>query len=366
MRHNAQELSDALDLEFWCEREGIEFKPTRGSSGPQLNLRECPVCGDRRYRVYMNAETGAGNCFVCNETFSKLKFIKAYLGLEWREVFKHVQEVLLEQGWRPKRTITAAVEMKEEIVLPLSVPLPTEDGQNLVYLERRGIDGELARYFHLRFCREGWWRYRNDVGSTVAQPFDNRVIIPVFDLDGTLVTFQGRDITGTSDRKYLFPATLPGTGRFLYNGQNAVKARRVVMGEGAFDVIALKKALDEDVNLRDVVPVGSFGKHLSYGTSDGNDQLGRFLQLRRDGLEEVTIMWDGEEKALLSALDAASLIHRIGVKVRIALLPPGKDPNEVDGSVVRQVFYEAKTFSMPLSMRWRLSNPYAKRAKSRR
>jgi len=366
MSASAKELSEELDLESWFERESLAYKTSRGVNGWQINAKDCPQCGGSKWRVYLNAETGAGNCFQCGETFSKLGFIHAYLHGDkrenskaaWRETFKHVREALSDQGWRPKRTTTAAVEFGE-VKLPLSFPLPTPEGQNLIYLEKRGVDAALAKYFHLRFCAEGWWRFTKDDGSPGGQKFDGRVIIPVFDLDGSLRTFQGRDVTGESEQKYLFPKGLPGTGRYLLNGQNAVRAKRVAMGEGAFDVIAIKKALDEEVALRDVVPVGSFGKHLSYGSLDGDDQLGRFLQLKADGLEEVTIMWDGEPKALIAALDAAKLLRGIGLKVRIAVLPYDKDPNEVPPDVVRRAFWEAKAYTPTLDVTWRIQNPYA-------
>jgi len=236
----------------------------------------------------------------------------------------------------------------------------------MIYLENRQVDGALANFFHLRFCTEGWWNFTNREGKKSGQKFDMRIIIPVFDLDGKLVTFQGRDITGKSDKRYLFPAGLPGTGRFLLNGQNAVKAKRVCVGEGAFDIMAIKRALDEEVTLRDVVPIGTFGKHLSYGSMDGNDQLGRFLQLKHDGLQEVTLMWDGTTDAITAALDAARHLKRLGLQIKIAKLPFEKDPNEVLPEVVRDAFWKAELYTSELDVRWRLRNPYvlAKKIKS--
>lgn len=358
MATEVQELEDALDFEFWLEREGVSFKLTRGKSGMQANLRECPACGDRRYRAYVNAETGIGNCFVCNGKFrGKLDFIKQQTGLAFREALAHVKETLKDQGWRPKR-VAVAVE-QEKAKLPASFPLPTPDGQNLTYLEERRIGVDLTAYLDLRFSEFGVWRFTQEDGSKATQDFSNRVIIPVYDLDGTFVTFQGRDVSGTHPRKYLFPKGLPGTGRYLLNGQNAIRTKRVVMGEGVFDVAGLKAAMDGENDLRDVVPVGSFGKHLSYGAPDGDDQLGRFLQLRRDGLEEVTIMWDGEEKALIAALDAGKMLTRVGFRVRIALLPAGCDPNEVLPEVTREAFRKAQPYTKALDVKWRLRNPYA-------
>lgn len=360
-RLTAQEINEQLDLEFYFERESLSYKLGRGSSGWQINAKHCPDCGDSRWRTYLNAETGQGNCFVCNQTFNKLKFIHLHMGHgdnEWGRTFEAAIEVLKEQGWRPKRLTSAAVD-PGEIKLPYSHELPTENGENLLYLRQRGVTDDLTRYFHLRWCEFGWWSFVDDDGNQQQQRFNDRVIIPVYDLDGTLKTFQGRDLTGTSDRKYLFPKGLPGTGRYLLNGQNVQLTHEVVMGEGAFDIIAIKAAFDEEVALRHVIPVGSFGKHLSYGSANGDDQQGRFMRLKAAGVKIVTIMWDGEPKALVAALDAAKLLSAMGLIAKIALLPPEKDPNEVLPEVVRKAHWEAHQWTPKLDIKWRLRNPYA-------
>ena len=363
-RDDGDDLIGEFDLEYWFERESRSFKIGRGSSGMQINAQECPSCQDRRWRTYLNAESGVGNCFVCNTKFNKAKFVHLALGgdpdskADWAATFKHIREAASERGWKPKRKTEVAIEFGDA-KLPASIELPTRDGQNLVYLENRGIGVEIAKYFHLRYCDAGYHYFPNEDGTRGAQRFDGRVIIPIFDLDGTFKTFQGRDVTGTNlDRKYLFPKGLPGTGRYLLNGQSAFRSRRIAMGEGFFDVAAMKIAFDEVSHLRDVATVGSFGKHLSFGAADGNDQLGRFRELRRAGAEEVTIMWDGEWKALIAALNAADILVKIGLKVRIALLPADRDPNEITAEEVRKAFMAAKPYTKSLSVLWRLRNPY--------
>ncbi len=361
MTDSLREISDALDFEFWIEREGVRFKRTPGRSGVQLNIAVCPNCGDRRSRVYINAESGLGNCFVCDKKFNKLTFIQATLGLPWRETIDNVRAALKEQGWRPHKRVEVAVAT-EKAVMPPSFELPTPAGQNLVYLETRGVTNEWARYFHLRYCEEGWWNFKRDDGSTGGQKFDGRVLIPVYDLDGEFKTFQGRAVTAEDGgRKYLFPSGLPGTGRFLLNGQNALNRAAVVMAEGFFDVAAIKIAFEEDATLRNVEPIGSFGKHLSAGLGDGDDQLARFITLRNSGLKQVTIMWDGEEKALLSAIEAGEKLQKIGLNVKIALLPKDKDPNEVAPEIVREAYWKATPLTAAQIVKWKLRNPYTGR-----
>lgn len=329
-------------MSSWLDSQGIDYRTTRGSSGVQLNIKECPVCGNSSWKVYMNSETGAGNCFAGDhppgENFSKWKFIRAALpDVSGRMLVEHIKAHVESSGWRPKRIVPEATKDSEEWALPPCVKLPYR-GQNLKYLADRGISDEICRYFDLRYCDEGHYRYRH-AGEWRFMPFSKRVIIPVFDLWGKMVTFQGRDITGTHEKKYLFPPGLAGTGVYLYNGHNVKDTRRILICEGAFDVMAAKSALDEDESLRDVVPIGTFGKHLSFGT--GETQQAKLIQLKERGVEEVTIMWDGEIVATDDAVRASRKIREIGLRVRIAMLPKDKDPNEVSRSVVRKTFYEA-------------------------
>jgi DNA primase len=307
-------------------------------------VKECPKCGNDHWKVYIGADTGLGNCFAgdCETKYNRWSFIAAYLGKSNAEVYEHIKAYAREQGWRAPRRAAVAVEL-EPLALPPSVALPIGN-RNLEYLERRGIQGDLARYFQLRICVRGRFG---------GQDYSNRVIIPIFDLEGQLVSFQGRDITGEAERKYLFPAGYASTGAHLFNGQNVHHTRRVVVGEGVFDVMALKVAMDGEPELRDVVPVGTFGKHLSFG--GGDDQAHKFQRLRSEGVEQVTMMWDAEPAALGAAIEAGMRLKGMGYTARIAVLPPGCDPNEVAADVVRRAFYRAEVVSPAIGARLRIA-----------
>lgn len=335
------ELLDAIDMEFWLDRHGIDYRLTTGSRGAQLNIHQCPVCGTAKWKVYLNSDTGLGNCFSgsCEAKFNKFSFIRAFLGTANDATVEHLRMIAIEQGWRPPKRSLIAVENPNKLVIPPSIELPHE-GKNIAYLRNRGIDKDIARYFRLRYCHEGAFYYDDPNGNRRAMSFASRIIIPIYDLDGNLVSFQGRDITGKAEKKYLFPPGFASTGAHLYNGHNVINTERVVMNEGVFDVMATKIALDEDPALRDVVPVGSFGKHLSHGMED--DQLTKFVRLMGRGVKEVVIMWDGEVRATQDAIRAGEVLKGIGLKVRVAMLPKDRDPNEVPTSVVREAYYKAK------------------------
>ena len=335
------EILKKLDIGAYMDREGIEYKPTSGSRGPQYNLEVCPCCGNDKWKVFLNQESGLGNCFHgdCEKKFNKFTFIRHHTGLAGKDLMEHIRSVGAEIGWRPARKSVIAVTTDvRNLKIPNSFDIPI-NGRNLAYLENRGITVDIAKYFHLRFCKKGLFVYEVE-GMKRFMPFDMRVIIPVFDLDGTLVSFQGRDITGEAEKKYLFPPGFASTGEHLYNGHNVHNTERIVVGEGVFDIMAQKIALDQDPDLRDVVPVGTFGKHLSEG------QLWKLLVLKERGVKEITFMWDGELKATDDAIASGIAAKGLGFKVRIAMLPKGKDPNEVSTEVVRAAFWGARELTM--------------------
>ena len=338
------EALEAIDTEYLLDMEGIRYKRTHGSSGAQVNMRECLFCGNDKWKVYANAETGLGKCFVCETGINKWKLLKGNNPtLSNRELVDRVKEMAREQGWRARRRNAVAVNTSSaELKLPASVALPYK-GRSLRYLENRNITGKIAEYFSLRICTKGSFDYVSEGGIRRSQDYSNRVIVPVFDLNGELVSFQGRDITGKAEKKYLFPPGFAATGAHLYNGQNAIGVEHLVIGEGAFDVAAIKIAMDEDMHTRAVVPVGSFGKHLSHGSEDS--QLAKLVYLKERGLRMVTFMWDGENKAICAAVDAAMMCHGQGIIARVAILPKDKDPNEVAPAAVRSAFWSAVTIN---------------------
>ena len=351
-RIDLTELLGQVDIESWLDREGVDYKIAYGSSGVQANVRQCPECGDDRWKVYLNTETGLGNCFVCEEKFNKWKFIKLELGLDNRQAIEHLKQVASEAGWTPRKVKTNDVAWtRGELIIPISYSLPI-NGRNLQYLEERHIDIETAQYFRLRYSHSGVFKYSAN-GDEIAQSYARRIIIPIFDLDGTLVSFQGRDITDKAEKKYLFPPGYASTGKYLYNAHNAIGAQRILVGEGVFDVMAAKLALDTEVDLRDVIPVGTFGKHLS-ASGDGDDQFGAFLKLQKQGLRHVTFMWDGSRNALLAAVDAGLKLREIGLDVYIAELPKDKDPNEVLAEQVVSAYWKATRLTLTSAVKLKI------------
>lgn len=346
MWEEAKELLDQIDMEWVLDREGVSHRDSYGRSGRQLNVRACPFCGSNDYRVYVNADSGVGNCFSggCpQKTFSKWTFLKGLYSQSGNQLLLTLRKLAQEQGWRPKRTSVLTIADLNSLYLPESKPV-AEMEEIPEYLARRGVDRALAEYFGLRWCEQGSFEVVSPDGRKMKQDYSKRVIIPVFDLEGELVTFQGRDGTGEHEKRYLFPPGFASTGSYLYNGWNVVPGvDHVVICEGAFDVIGVKIALDTDFSKREAtLAVGTFGMHLSEGNNEGNDQLGQFIKLRGKGVKRLTFLWDGEAKATFAAAKSCLSLLKMGFECYVAMLPKDKDPGEAKPVEILSAIQNAK------------------------
>lgn len=355
------ELLGEIDLESWLDDMAIDYKRVAG--GSNLNLARCPFCGDERSRVYMSVENKRGLCFHsdCNRKFNLWSFARAHLDADNAGTRRHFEDYASRVLGRPKRVrVTRAQQAAQGWSLPANVGLPTEDGMTHPYLTARSILPRTQAHFDLRWCEDGAFHYQDFEGTPKRMYFGGRILLPIYDLDGTLATFVGRDATGAAAVRYLFPPDLPSAARYLYGGNLLPGAEHLVMGEGPFDAIAIHQAIADHPDYRKVAATASFGLSIGHMEQSGDDQLGRLLRLRAAGLKRLTLMWDGEANAFQQAIEALKAIGRVlsGVELRLALLPPGKDPADVQSQVIRDAIEAAQRPTPQNLMAWTLLSPY--------
>jgi DNA primase len=354
-----QKVIEGIDLEDWLTWEAISFKRVGG--GSNLRLQYCPFCGDSRNKVFFHREKKQGLCFHgdCQAKFNLFTFARQHLGTNNRGVIQHLKQYARQAGVIRARPVITEPVVADGWELPESIPLPTPEGMTHPMLITRKITLDTQALFGLRWCEEGRWTYNDGDGVTRQQIFDQRIIIPVHDLDGTVKSFQGRDGTGKADKRYLFPATLPGTGRFLYGAHLVDGRSHLVLGEGPFDVMATHQAISGHPDYKDVAAVGVFGLSVSTGDREGaNDQLARLLQLKQRGVRRLTFLRDGEPGAYLASIKDGEALLKHGFEIGIGLLPQDCDPNEVDTAIVRRAIEEAQTLTPLTALAMRLNCPY--------
>lgn len=158
--------------------------------------------------------------------------------------------------------------------------------------------------------------------------FRGRLMFPIRDERGELVAFGGR-LLGDGQPKYINSSDTPlyRKSRVLYGFDHAkdaiAKSRRAVLVEGYLDVIACHRA-------EEATAVASLGTALSE----------EHAKLLKRWVDEVTILYDADAAGQKAAERAVGLLRDEGVRVRVALMPEGEDPDtllrKAGGAAVRK------------------------------
>jgi len=151
--------------------------------------------------------------------------------------------------------------------------------------------------------------------GTLVPRFRGRLLFPIHDLRARVVAFGGR-ILGEGEPKYLNSSDTPifHKGKLLYNlhvAKHAMrKAERAILVEGYFDVLRLSLAGIEEV----VAPLGT-------GLTPEQAEL-----VKRHA-PHVILLYDSDEPGLRATFRAGDELLRQGLRVSVASLPPGEDPD---------------------------------------
>ena len=151
--------------------------------------------------------------------------------------------------------------------------------------------------------------------GTLYPRFRGRLIFPIHDLRGRAVGFGGR-ILGPGEPKYLNSPETPifHKGEQLYHihlAKHAIrKAGVAIVVEGYFDVLRLTLAGNDQV----VAPLGT-------ALTEAQATL-----LRRY-TDEVILLYDSDGPGLKATFRAGDVLIAHGVRVRVATMPAGEDPD---------------------------------------
>jgi DNA primase len=243
------------------------------------------------------------------------------------------------------------------------------------YLEGRGIGHEIARTFRLGYAPEGWDHLlaaaRTDghpveallaaglvlprqTGPGHYDRFRGRLIFPIVDLQGRVIAFGGRALAGEEPKYLNSPETpLYQKGQTLYGLHRAREAmtgsRRALLVEGYVDcLMAHQHGVGEAVAV--------------LGTALTPAQLA----LLRRYADEAILFFDADRAGQEAARRAEDLLEqsgapdrwaetrrandltRTGLRLKVATLPPGHDPDSFLRTEGREAFEACCRAARPL------------------
>lgn len=336
-----EQVREAADL-VGIIGEHVELKRT-GSDyrGP------CPFHGGTHRNFAVIPKKGMFYCFVCHEAGDVFTFFMKKLGMDYptavREVARRVGITIPERpagggpggGPDPREPLFGAVAAAAEWFARQLAEAP-EAQVARQYLASRRLDLETAGVLGLGYAPRGAaypdamksLGLREDVlleagllakreDGTLVPRFRGRLLFPILDLRARVVGFGGR-ILGEGEPKYLNSPDTPifHKGQLLYNlhaAKHAIrKAERAILVEGYFDVLRLTLAGLEEV----VAPLGT-------GLTAEQAQL-----LKRHA-PQVVLLYDSDDAGLRATFRAGDELLRHELRVSVATLPEGEDPDTI-------------------------------------
>ncbi|WP_322795323.1 DNA primase [Tepidiforma sp.] len=325
----------------------------------------CPFHSEKTPSFYVFPERGTWRCFgACGEGGDLFTFVQKLEGVDFRTALRQLAE---EAGVRlqdddPRRrsrlerlaaVMSAAVGFYErQLREPAGQPA-------LEYLTAgRGLTPETIAAWHLGWAPEGWRHLRDflanrgyteedllaagllvepEAGRESYDRFRGRVIIPIANERGEFVAMGGRGLHGEEPKYLNSPQTeLFDKGRTLFGlhlAGEAIRARgEVVVVEGYMDVLGPWQAGYHNV-------VATMGTSLTHEHAALLRRYARRIVLALDpdsaGLAAAEragglLLGLATDEQIVSAARAADeLAAAAEIDLRVAVLPPGRDPDEL-------------------------------------
>ena len=310
----------------------------------------CPFHHEKTASFHVDDRKGYYYCFGCHAKGDAISFVRETENVSFMEAIEILaQEAGLEmpakdpraQEKADRRTILSAV--MDQAVAFFRLQLKTRAAEEArAYLAKRGLSEAAQERFEIGFAPPGWDNLRlgltskgaamdhllacglvkkSDKGREPYDVFRNRIMFPIRDARGRAIAFGGRAMDPNDNAKYLnSPETeLFDKSRNLYNfkpaREAAGKGAPLIVAEGYMDVIALSE--------------GGFGSSVApLGTAVTEPQL----QLMWRMSDEPIIALDGDKAGLRAAyrvIDLALPLLEAGKSLRFALMPEGKDPDDL-------------------------------------
>ncbi len=391
--HNIEQIAAANDI---VEVVGSYFPLKRaGSSYKAL----CPFHQEKSPSFHVNPQRQSFHCFGCGAGGSVFRFVMDYEHLDFPSAVKKLGAragvpVLEERTsggvdgddrqHETRRTLlqlhSDAAEWFHENLLKREWAAPARD-----YLKKRGIDGTIARSWKIGFAPESWdafltWalgegylraeilqsglvkpRDEERPDGEVYDRFRNRIMFPICNAEGEVIAFSGRVLgSDAQTAKYL---NSPETALFrkgnvlfgLHKSKRAlIEAKSAIVCEGQLDLITLFEAGITNV----VAPQGTaFTENQARilkrfvqevvlcfdsdpaGQKAGERSLATFIQ--HFGLQPSKFSEGGQsargrgpaERSLDSFLQHDLI-------VRVAVMPPGEDPDSLIRTEGREGFQD--------------------------
>ena len=333
----------------------------------------CPFHGEKSPSFHCEDRKGRYHCFGCGVSGDHFRFLMELDGLVFNEAVQQVADIAgvplpapdpeTERRERERHNLFDVMELATVF---FQDQLQSAAGARArAYLRDRGLTGRTIETFRLGYSSDSRNALKEFLASkgvakeqieacglVVHGPdipvsydrFRDRIMFPILSSRDKVIAFGGRALSPDAPAKYLNSneTELFSKGQVLFNfsrarraGQGTDGAGAVIAVEGYMDVIALAQAGVDNA----VAPLG---------TALTENQL----QLLWKMTAVPVLCFDGDDagmRAASRAVDLALPMLKPGQSLRIALLPDGKDPDDLVKVEGRAPFDKVISEARPLA-----------------
>ncbi|WP_456278252.1 DNA primase [Bacillus sp. AK128] len=307
----------------------------------------CPFHGENSPSFSVSTDKQIYHCFGCGAGGNIFSFLMEIEGVSFIEAVQQAAERAdvelphsIEQTTSSKLSTHEAKMIEAHELLKKfyhHLLVNTKEGQEpLEYLTNRGITRETIDMFGIGYSPSSWdfgtkflqkrgfsLDLLESAGISIRNPegryfdrFRNRVMFPLWNLQGQVSAFSGRVIQGGEPKYLNSPETdIFQKSKTLYGFHLARshirKKQQVILLEGFVDVIALHRA--------------DFTNSIAtMGTALTEEQI----KIIKRNVDHVTVCYDSDKAGVEAAYRASSMLKAAGCEVRVAMMPEGLDPDD--------------------------------------
>lgn len=301
----------------------------------------CPFHDDHNPSMSVSPEKGVYKCFVCGNAGNVFNFVMEYEKVSFYEAVKIVADKI-------GVSIDISTSKKEN-----TKKSPLYDVYNIAYkfyqnnlntvygkdakkyLLNRKIDEDVIKNFNIglslsdsELCNALKAKgFKNDDivssgvavqnGNNIYDIYKNRIMFPLYDLEGNVVGFSGRIYNQKSESKYINTkeTEIFKKGELLYNyhiaKKEARKEKNIIVVEGFMDVIRLST-------------IGIVNVVATMGTAVTKYQLNLIQKLAPN----ITLMFDGDKAGEKATNAFIELANGNDSNIKVVRLEDNLDPDE--------------------------------------
>lgn len=297
------------------EEANVDFDQYVNSDGVPHAIMVCPFHEDHAPSLSISLKHGGFYCFSCQ---AQGRFPKLYAELTG------VDKETAERKWRSGETVLdIARQLKDEFEI-----IPRQD----TFLDYAWFDKtfppvaeiqEGADYLIGRRLksRKLWQAF--DIRFGIAGKYVDRIVLPIYDVRGRLISFTARTIHGEEVKPKTKKARPPHSTLYgLYELRQRHKSlHNVVLVEGEFDCLFLQM-----LGVPALSVMGTKGLWAR-----------QIALLISNQVSSITLCYDGDKAGVRATLRDTASLTRFASVTSIAL-PAGKDPDELSAPQLRRYF----------------------------